>query len=108
MPDTAINTNDHTAPKIYNDEGARKAYLCAAQSAAIAIQDAVDNMRQINAISNTIIGVAMAQQLENSINADAAERIINNARKMSSDAAADFEAVSRNAANLLKDFPSGQ
>lgn len=40
-----------------------KAYEFVAQSMAIAVQDATDNLRNVSTISTTTIGVAMAQLL---------------------------------------------
>lgn len=46
-----------------NDSTTNKAQQSVAQSTAIAIQDATDNLRNLNTISTTAIGVAMSQLL---------------------------------------------
>ncbi len=98
--DTAIT------PQIIMAEGAGKAYQSVAQSTALAIQDATDNLRNINTISATVMGVAMAQLLETKDTTYIT--IMEQATKMSADAAANFQTIGVNAANVLKAYPAGQ
>ena len=64
MPYTSLTTSDSSiTPQIMQDEGTIKAFQSVAQSTALAVQDAVDNLRNVNTISSTAIGVAMAQML---------------------------------------------
>lgn len=85
-------------------EGAGKAYQSVAQSTAIAVQDATDHLRNVNTITATALGVAMAQLLATgeSKYAQAAEL----AQKMSLEAANTFKVTGTNAADVLKGFPS--
>jgi len=100
VPDTVIT------PQIIMAEGAGKAYQSVAQSTALAVQDATDNLRNINTICATAIGVAMAQFLETK---DASYvTAIELANKMSVEAASNFQMVGVNAAAVLKAYPSGQ
>lgn len=85
--------------------GAGKAYQMVAQSCAIAIQDAADNLRNMNTIAATAIGVAMAQYL-----ATGDEQYVTalaEAQKLIDAANRNFQAVGEAAANVLKQFPSG-
>jgi hypothetical protein len=91
-----------------NDEATRKAYLFVAQSVAIAVQDAVDNLRNINAICNTVIGAAMAQGLEDPDGAPQFQPIISLAREISLEATSSFLNIGNNAAKILNNFPSGK
>ncbi|MGD9159781.1 MAG: hypothetical protein PVG39_15305 [Desulfobacteraceae bacterium] len=92
-------------PDIVRIEGAGKAYQSVAQSMAIAIQDATDNLRNLNTISTTAQGVAMAKYLETK-ESDYGQ-IIEQAQKMSTEAAETFRLIGTNAADVLKGFPSG-
>jgi hypothetical protein len=105
MADTSLST-DSITPQIIREEGAGKAYQSVAQSMALAIQDATDNLRNINTISATAIGVSMAQFLETKdpVYAQAIEL----AMKMSVEAASNFKTIGTNAADVLKGYPSGQ
>lgn len=84
--------------------GAGKAYQSVAQSTAIAVQDAADNLRNMSIISTTAAGVAMAQLLAtgDSKYADA----IDTANKLVTNAVTNFSTVGKNAAEVLSDFPS--
>ena len=84
--------------------GAGKAYQSVAQSMAIAIQDATDNLRNTGQISNTAQGVAMAKLLETK-NAFYVQ-VLEYAQKMNDSAAETFKTIGINAADILKGFPS--
>lgn len=86
--------------------GAGKAYQSVSQSSAIAIQDATDNLRNINTMATTAMGVAMAQMLATG---DVAKYspIIAAANSMVADGAQNFKTVGSNAGDLLNNFPSG-
>lgn len=93
-------------PQIIMAEGAGKAYQSVAQSTALAVQDATDNLRNINTISATAMGVAMAQFLETKdVSYITAMEM---ATKMSVEAANTFQIIGVNAAAVLKAYPSGQ
>lgn len=103
-----ITTSNSTTPysSHIRQEGAGKSYQSVAQSTAIAIQDATDNLRNINTISSTAIGVAMAQFLATGEPKYA--QAIEMAQKMSTEAASNFKTVGTNASDVLKGYPSGQ
>lgn len=99
-------TDTVITPQIIMTEGAGKAYQSVAQSTALAIQDATDNLRNINTISATAMGVAMAQFLETKD--PAYVQAIELATKMSVEAANTFQVIGVNAASVIKAYPSGQ
>ncbi len=98
-------TEDNAVPPIVRADGAGKAYQSVAQSSAIAIQDATDYLRNVNTITATAIGVAMAQMLENPEAVDELQKVIASAQNISQGAANQFEMVSEKAALMLKNFP---
>jgi hypothetical protein len=102
IPDSSISA------QLMKQEGAMKAYQSVAQSTALAIQDAVDNLRNINTISATVMGVAMAQMLADPPTASQYESIVTNAENMATAAAANFLTIGQNAATVLSGFPTGQ
>ncbi len=107
MPYTNLMTSDSSiTPQIMQDEGTMKAYQSVAQSTALAVQDAVDNLRNINTISSTAIGVAMAQMLAVPANAGEYTTIVTTAQGIATAAAANFLLVGQNAASVLSGFPS--
>lgn len=109
MANTSIMLSDSSiTPQLMKQEGAMKAYQSVAQSAALAVQDAVDNLRNINTISATAQGVAMAQMLANPATASIYEPIVTNAQQMATAAAANFLTIGQNAATVLNGFPTGQ
>lgn len=84
--------------------GAGRAYQVVAASAAIAIQDATDMLRNVSSVSTTAIGVAMAQMIEGDPGAqktlEAAQLALDNAAKA-------YAAICGAAAQSLKEFPVG-
>ncbi len=90
---------------VIKTSGAGKAYQSVAQSTAIAIQDATDNLRNLGTISTTAIGVAMSQYLATgeSKYADA----VKSAQQIVTQAAVDFKTIGKSAAEILKEFPAG-
>jgi len=93
------------SPQVVQTSGAGKAYQSVAQSAAIAVQDAADALRNISTIATTAVGVAMAQYLATGEKkyADA----MSQAQLLMQGATSDFTAVGSAAANVLKGFPPG-
>ena len=91
--------------QVVQTSGAGKAYQSVAQSAAIAVQDAADALRNISTIATTAVGVAMAQYLATGEKkyADA----MNQAQLLMQGATSDFTAVGTAAATVLKGFPPG-
>lgn len=85
--------------------GAGGAYQSVAQSAAIAIQDATENLRNMSSIGSTAIGVAMSQYLATGKPEykDAMEK----AQAIVSQATTDFRSVGEHAAFIVNSFPTG-
>jgi len=83
--------------------GAGRAYQAVAASAAIAVQDATDMLRNISTVSTTAIGVAMAQMLEG--DAGARETLVA-AQATLDTAVRNYAAICEAAATALKGFPS--
>lgn len=113
MPDNSPSVSQGATPASQTpvstnvrQEGAGKAYQSVAQSTAIAIQDATDNLRNLNTISTTAQGVAMAQFLATGESKYA--KALELAQSMSTQAANNFLLVGTNAADVLKGYPSGQ
>lgn len=102
---TKTQSNTPASTQI-RQEGAGKAYQAVAQSTALAVQDATDNLRNINTISATALGVAMAQFL--ATKDPQYVTAIEEAQKMATAAASNFKTIGVNAADVLKAFPSGE
>lgn len=75
-----------------------------AQSTAIAIQDATDNLRNLNTISTTAVGVALSQMLETGDLKYA--DLIGEAQKVVTTGAENFSVIGSRAANVFQDFSS--
>jgi hypothetical protein len=85
--------------------GAGKAYQAVAQSAALAIQDAVEALRHTSAVSASATGIALAQFL-----ASGDPRYLEAlpaAQAMVTKGIEDFRALALAASELVKEFPSG-
>lgn len=107
MPYTSLTTSDSSlTPQIMQEEGAMKAYQSIAQSTALAVQDAVDNLRNLNTISATAIGVAMAQMLAMPEKAQEYTPIVTSAQEIATAAAANFLLIGQNASTVLGGFSS--
>lgn len=85
--------------------GAGMAYQSVAQSAAIAVQDAADTLRNMSTIATTAAGVALAQLLATKDPAYA--EVITQANLTVTNAAANFLLIGQNATQVLSQFPSG-
>ncbi len=81
---------------------AGRAYQSVAQSAAIAIQDGTDYLRNVGAISTTSIGVGMAMLIVGNANA---ATVIQQAQKIATDAVTQFGKVSSAAVKVASEFP---
>jgi hypothetical protein len=93
------------APQVVLTSGAGKAYQSVAQSAAIAIQDAADALRNVSTIATTASGVAMAQLLATGEPKYA--QALSQAQNMMKSATEDFAQIGVAASTILKNFPSG-
>jgi len=80
-----------------------KAQQAVAQSTAIAVQDAADNLRNLSTITTTAIGVALAQLL--ATGDPKYSKVIEEAQKVMVNGTENFASVGEKAAKVLKDFP---
>ncbi|MBN8940907.1 MAG: hypothetical protein J0H01_15505 [Rhizobiales bacterium] len=92
-------------PQVVLTSGAGKAYQSVAQSAAIAVQDATDALRNVSTIATTAVGVAMAQYL--ATGDDRYAKALTHAQQLMKGATEDYGAIGAAAAGVLKGFPSG-
>lgn len=91
-------------PDILFRSGAGKAFQFVAQSAAMAVQDATDNLRNMSIISSTAIGVAMSQ-LMNSGDVKTWGPVIAAAQEIVEKSAQDFKVIGLIAAQVVSEFP---
>jgi hypothetical protein len=94
------------SPAVVRTSGAGKAYQSVAQSTAIAVQDATDNLRNVSLISSTAFGVALSQMLATGDAKPYAE-VIGQAERIMKDAVTSFQTIGTSAATILRDFPTG-
>ena len=73
-----------------------------AQSTAIAVQDAADNLRNLSTISTTAIGVALSKLIATGDPKYAL--VITEAEKVATNSAEHFRLVGEVSAKILKDF----
>ena len=93
-----------TSPEVTFENGSGKALNFVAQAAAIAVQDATDNLRNISMMSTTAIGVAMTQ-LISSGDVHTWGPVVQIAQALVRNSAADFQTIGVQAAQLLRTFP---
>jgi len=74
---------------------------------AIAIQDATDNLRNINTITSTAIGVALAEGIATGNMTKYAE-VITQVNTVLTNTAANFATIGTNATNIATTFPTGE
>jgi len=86
-----------------DNQAKTKAQQAVAQSAAIAIQDATDNLRNLNTIGTTAIGVALAQLI--ATGDPKYTKAIEEAQKVLTKGAENFADIGAKAAKVLADFP---
>ena len=82
-----------------------KATKAVAQSAALAVQDSVDGFRNLEAISTTAIGVALAQFL--ATKDETYLKAVDKAQSLISNGSQNLEAVGKAAATILYGFADG-
>lgn len=103
--DTILATqNAAMAPNLVATQGTGKAYQSVAQSMAIAVQDATDNLRNASTIANTAMGVALAQFL--ATNDERYFTAIVEANKIITNSAAALASVGQTAVTVMKEFPA--
>ena len=93
-------------PDILFQSGAGKAIQFVAQSAAMAIQDATDNLRNLSTVSTTAIGVAMTQLMTTG-DLKTWIPVIRAAQEIVQHCTTDFERIGRCATDVVRQFPSG-
>lgn len=98
-----INTRTNLSPDVVKTEGAGKAYQSVAQSMAIAVQDATDNLRNITTISSTAIAVC-TQLMIAERKVDPYAEIIAKSQETLNSTVEIFEKVGTSSANILKEF----
>ena len=76
-----------------------------AQSGVIAVQDAVENLRNINTVAATMIGAASAQAIEDPACADQMQKVIEMAQKITDDAIENLRKVSAITNEMFHAFP---
>lgn len=97
------------SPQVVKTSGAGKAYQSVAQSAAIAIQDATDNLRNVSTLATTAAGVAIAQMLvaKDAKSQELYANVLDQSKKLVSNSTQDLATIGTAMATLMKEFPSG-
>ncbi|MCG9595173.1 hypothetical protein L1D15_00410 [Vibrio sp. Isolate25] len=85
-----------------NESTTDKAKQSVAQSTAIAVQDAADNLRNLNTISTTAIGVALSELL--ATGDPKYVQVIEQAQKIMEKGTANFAELGSKAAEVAKKF----
>jgi hypothetical protein len=96
--------------QVVKTSGAGKAYQSVAQTAAIAVQDAADGLRNMSTLSTTATGVALAQMLACASTGQSTtpyEAALGKAHEAMDHATSDFRSIGKAAAEILRGFPSG-
>lgn len=91
---------------IISHSGAGKAYQSVAQSSAIAIQDATDQLRNFGTIGTTAAGVAVAQMLATG-EYEKFGHILDKINTMLTDSATNFQTVTKYASTMVAEYPTG-
>lgn len=94
-------------PEMTWETGSGKAFNFVAQAAAMAVQDATDNLRNVSTMSTTAIGVAMTQ-LISSGDYDTWQPVVSIAQGLVKSCADDFQNIGLTAARVLQSFPPGE
>jgi len=92
--------------EVISRSGAGKAYQSVAQSSAIAIQDATDQLRNFGTIGATAAGVAIAQMLATG-NVKKYSPVLEEINKMLVNSATNYEKVGGYASKLVSKYPTG-
>jgi len=86
--------------------GAGKAFQSVSQSSALAVQDATDNLRNVNTMATTAMGVALSQMLATG-DVETYSNIIEEANKMVQGGANNYVTIGSSAGSMLGNFPTG-
>ena len=92
--------------EVITHSGAGKAYQSVAQSAAITIQDATDQLRNMGVIGSTAAGVAVAQMLATG-DVETYAPILEQINDLLVNSATNYSTVGEGAAKVLSGFPTG-
>lgn len=85
--------------------GAGKAYQSVSQTAAIAIQDAADQLRNMSTINTTAAGVAISQLLATG-NVDQCTNVITQIQTLMTNATKNFSLIGSEAGAIVSEFPA--
>jgi hypothetical protein len=91
-------------PQILQASATGKAYQMVAQSCALAVQDAVDSLRNVNMLADAAAAAALSQYVASGD--DSYQRVLEATMKMRTQALEIYGAATAAAAAALKDFPS--
>jgi len=105
MPETDAPTRKKIIDSLADNEQVSKSYEFVAHAAALAIQDAVDNLRNINSICTTALGAILAQAVENPATADQCHSIAKTIQDISAAANSNFVTTTDNISRVLASFP---
>ncbi len=97
---------DDLIAEVTQADAAGKAYHAVAQATAMAVQDAVDHLRNVSTVAGTAIGVALAEFLETG-EQNAFDTAVEAATSTVRAATNTFSEVGTAAAAVLNGFPSG-
>ncbi|NOH73182.1 hypothetical protein F0225_17835 [Vibrio pectenicida] len=86
--------------------GTGKALQSISQSSAIAVQDATDNLRNINTMATTAMGVALSQMLATGQTTPYSE-ILNQVNTLVQQSTTNFTNVGEGASKVLQEFSNG-
>lgn len=91
---------------VIRQSGSGKAFQSVSQSAAIAVQDATDFVRNISTISSTALGIAMSNMIEDPTKASDYSTVITNINNIMSNAATFYKDLSGDSATVVNKFPT--
>jgi len=91
---------------VITHSGAGKAYQSVAQSAAITVQDATDQLRNMGVIGTTAAGVAVSQMLATG-DVEKYTPILAEINTLLTNSAENYATVGEGAATVLTGFPTG-
>lgn len=90
---------------VIKHSGAGKAYQSVAQSTAIAVQDAADQLRNMSTISATAAGVALSQMLAG--DETNPPQVLQQIQTLMENSAKNFKTIGQSASDILNQFPTG-
>lgn len=95
-----LSTSATAEQNVQPDRPGQNAQQSIAQSTAIAMADATDNLRNLNTLSTTAIGVALSNYIETGD--DKHVKVIHEAQNVVTTGTTNFESVSQKVAQLFK------